>query len=91
MRPEELTEIYESRELTATRLGRWPPTSVADPEKALEVHAREELGIDPNELGNPVLAAMSSFFAFALGAVLPLLPWFFGAATAPSWRRSSSG
>ena len=53
-----------------------------DPERALEVHMREELGVDPSELGNPIQAAWSSFLAFAVGAVLPLLPWFFGGGTA---------
>lgn len=48
-----------------------------DPETALEVHAREELGIDPSETGNPVGAALSSFIAFAIGAIVPLMPWFF--------------
>ena len=46
-----------------------------DPELALEVHAREELGIDPGQLGSPVGAASSSFLAFAVGALLPILPW----------------
>ena len=44
---------------------------------ALEIHAREELGFAPDELGNPVEAAGTSLAAFAVGAALPLLPWFF--------------
>jgi VIT1/CCC1 family predicted Fe2+/Mn2+ transporter len=48
-----------------------------DPEMALEVHAREELGIDPRQLGSPVGAATSSFVAFCVGAVIPLVPWLF--------------
>jgi VIT1/CCC1 family predicted Fe2+/Mn2+ transporter len=51
---------------------------MADPEVALEVHAREELGVNPDEIGNPVAAALSSFAAFTVGALIPLLPWFFG-------------
>jgi VIT1/CCC1 family predicted Fe2+/Mn2+ transporter len=51
---------------------------MADPELALETHAREELGIDPSSLGSPFAAASSSLVAFAVGAVVPLLPWFFG-------------
>ena len=46
-----------------------------DPELALETHAREELGIDPRRLGDPLQAAVASFLAFALGAFLPLIPW----------------
>ena len=49
-----------------------------DPDLALETHAREELGIDPKALGSPIGAAVSSFVSFAVGAVLPLVPWFFG-------------
>ena len=75
---EELAEIYESRGVDQETAREMASNIMDDPEKALEVHAREEMGIDPNELGNPVFAAMSSFISFALGAVLPLLPWFFG-------------
>jgi VIT1/CCC1 family predicted Fe2+/Mn2+ transporter len=52
-----------------------------DPELALETHAREELGINPSETGNPLQAAASSFVAFAIGAVIPLLPWLFTSGT----------
>lgn len=48
---------------------------MADPDMALQAHAREELGIDPESLGSPVHAAASSFGAFTLGAIVPLLPW----------------
>ncbi len=75
---EELAEIYESRGVDADTAREMASNIMDDPEKALEVHAREEMGIDPNELGNPLFAAMSSFVSFALGALLPLLPWFFG-------------
>ncbi len=51
-----------------------------DPEQALEIHAREELGIDPGDLPSPLVAAVSSFGSFALGALLPLLPYLLGAA-----------
>lgn len=74
---EELAEIYESRGVDPDMAREMATNIMEDPEKALEVHAREEMGIDPNELGNPVFAATSSFIAFAIGAVLPLLPWFF--------------
>ena len=74
---EELAEIYESRGVDHDMAVEMATNIMEDPEKALEVHAREEMGIDPNELGNPVFAATSSFVSFAIGAVLPLLPWFF--------------
>jgi VIT1/CCC1 family predicted Fe2+/Mn2+ transporter len=44
---------------------------------ALETHAREELGVGPGGFGSPVQAAVSSFIAFAVGALIPLIPWFF--------------
>ncbi|MFI7446868.1 VIT1/CCC1 transporter family protein [Nonomuraea sp. NPDC049714] len=49
-----------------------------DPEQALEVHAQNELGVEPGDLPSPKLAAMSSFLAFSVGAALPLLPYLFG-------------
>lgn len=50
----------------------------ADPEQALHVHSREELGVSPGDLPSPRVAAASSFLFFALGALLPLLPYLFG-------------
>ena len=50
-----------------------------DPAVALDVHVREELGLDPGELPSATLAAGSSFVSFALGAFLPLLPYLLGA------------
>jgi len=53
----------------------------ADVENAVSVHAREELGVDPNDLPSPRLAAVSSFAAFAVGALIPLLPYLLGSTT----------
>src|SRR6202012_6118668 len=53
-----------------------------DPELALETHAREELGITPQNLGSAWQAAAASFFTFALGAFIPLAPWLFTSGTA---------
>jgi vacuolar iron transporter family protein len=50
-----------------------------DPDTALRVHTREELGVDPFELPSALLAAISSLIAFSLGALLPLLPYLVGA------------
>jgi VIT1/CCC1 family predicted Fe2+/Mn2+ transporter len=73
----ELTLIYQSRGVDPDIAQEMAQQMMADPERALEVHAREELGIDPSSLGSPVGAATSSFFAFAAGALVPLVPWFF--------------
>lgn len=50
-----------------------------NPEQALQVHAREELGLDPTGLPSPYTAAGASFVCFAVGALLPLLPFLLGA------------
>jgi VIT1/CCC1 family predicted Fe2+/Mn2+ transporter len=42
---------------------------------ALDTMAREELGLNPDELGSPWGVAVSSFVSFAVGAVVPVLPW----------------
>ena len=52
-----------------------------DPDLALETHAREELGISPQNLGSPWQAAAASFVTFALGAFVPLAPWLFTSGT----------
>ncbi|GAA1759355.1 VIT1/CCC1 transporter family protein [Luedemannella helvata] len=48
-------------------------------DEALRVHAQEELGLDPNEKPSPMVAAVSSFICFSVGAVIPLLPYILGA------------
>ena len=56
---------------------------VKQPDAALETLAREELGLNPNDLGSPFGAAAASFLAFSLGALLPLLPFVVGTAPIP--------
>ncbi len=75
----ELAAIYRSRGIDADAADLLAAEMMRDPEVALETHAREELGIDPSELGSPLGAAVSSFLAFATGAFLPLVPWLFHA------------
>ncbi len=80
----ELAQIYRDRGVAEPVADRLATEMMSDPELALETHAREELGIDPSELGSPVRASVASFVAFAIGALVPLVPWFFlrgGAAT----------
>lgn len=52
-----------------------------DVDNAVAVHAREELGVDPDDLASPMLAAVSSFLAFGVGAMVPVLPYLLGAGT----------
>jgi VIT1/CCC1 family predicted Fe2+/Mn2+ transporter len=77
MERRELAALYRKRGIDAEHADAMADAVMADPDVALEVHAREELGIDPEGIGNPVAAAFSSFVAFAIGALIPLIPWFF--------------
>jgi vacuolar iron transporter family protein len=72
----ELADIYEQRGLAPDQAREVAEAMMSDPEMALEAHAREELGIDPQQLGSPPAAAVSSFVSFSVGAVIPLVPWF---------------
>jgi VIT1/CCC1 family predicted Fe2+/Mn2+ transporter len=71
----ELVHLYQTRGLSPELARELASKLMATPELALETHAREELGINPKSLGSPVQAALASFFSFALGAFLPLLPF----------------
>jgi VIT1/CCC1 family predicted Fe2+/Mn2+ transporter len=72
----ELTQLYQARGVEPDLARQMAQGVMSDPDTALQAHAREELGIDPDALGSPVRAAISSFLSFSLGALLPLLPWF---------------
>ncbi|MFE0377521.1 VIT1/CCC1 transporter family protein [Streptomyces inhibens] len=76
---EELAALYESRGVEPALARQVAEQLSRDPEQALEIHAREELGIDPSDLPSPAVAAISSFGSFALGALLPVLPYLLGA------------
>ncbi|MCK4177184.1 VIT1/CCC1 transporter family protein [Aciditerrimonas ferrireducens] len=72
----ELIHIYESRGVDPAAARELATAMMRTPELALQTHAREELGVDPSELGSPFAAGISSFVTFGVGALLPLLPWF---------------
>jgi VIT1/CCC1 family predicted Fe2+/Mn2+ transporter len=79
---QELAEIYERKGFPPDLAERVATELMRDPKVALDTHAREELGIDPDEgLGSPWGAAISSFVMFAIGALLPLIPFFFRGGT----------
>jgi vacuolar iron transporter family protein len=75
---DELVAIYERRGIDRTLAEQLADEVMLDPELALETHAREELGFDPRVIGSPLQSSISSFFSFALGAMLPLIPWLVG-------------
>ena len=72
---EELALIYAAKGMPRDEALALARKIIADPEKALDTLAREELGLNPDELGSPWGAAWSSFASFAIGAVIPLLPF----------------
>ena len=81
----ELAAIYRERGLDPDHAKQVAEGLMADPEVALDVHAREELGVNPTQLGNPMVASASSFGSFALGAFVPLVPWLGGGGNNAVW------
>lgn len=77
----ELAEIWVARGIDRGLAVEMASQLAKNPDAALEVHAREELGMAPGELPSPWLAAGSSFLSFVVGAVIPVLPYAFGATT----------
>jgi VIT1/CCC1 family predicted Fe2+/Mn2+ transporter len=73
----ELELLYRAKGLDADTAKKTAEKIMADPKTALDTLAREELGLDPDELGNPKRVAASSFAAFAVGAAVPVIPYFF--------------
>jgi len=79
---EELALIYQSKGLPEDRARELAAHMMADKDSILDTLAREELGIDPEELGGSAYeAAWTSFFLFAFGALFPMLPYFFWSGT----------
>src|SRR6185436_15955008 len=72
---EELALIYQARGMQLEEARRVSRELVKDEAHALDALAREELGLNPDDLGSPWGAAVSSFISFAIGAVLPLMPF----------------
>jgi vacuolar iron transporter family protein len=79
---EELALIYRAKGLDREEAERIATAIMKDRDVALDTMSREELGLDPDELGSPWSAAFSSLLAFALGAVVVVLPYLFGSGLA---------
>lgn len=75
----ELAEMYQSRGVSADLARAVAAELSRDPEHALDIHVREELGVDKDELPSALVAGSSSFAAFSIGALIPVLPYLFGA------------
>jgi VIT1/CCC1 family predicted Fe2+/Mn2+ transporter len=75
---EEMALIYQAKGIAPEQARALAEKLIQDPAQALDTLAREELGIDPEELGGSAWeAAISSFFLFAVGAIIPVIPFFF--------------
>lgn len=73
----ELALIFAAKGMEKAEARKLADKLISDPDHALDTLAREELGLNPDELGSPWGAAVSSFMAFAAGAIVPLLPFLF--------------
>ncbi len=78
----ELALIYRAKGIPKEAAAQLAASIINNPGSALDTLAREELGLDPGDLGSPWRVAFSSFAAFMAGAILPLLPFFFLKGTA---------
>ena len=78
----ELANLYRAKGFSAIEAKSIAHRIFQDPKAALDTLVREELGLDPNELGSPWGAAGGSFLAFAVGAAIPVIPYLFGGGTA---------
>jgi vacuolar iron transporter family protein len=72
---EELALIYQAKGIPDDQARSLARRIIANPKTAIDTLAREELGLDPTELGSPWIAAGSSFLAFVIGAFVPVLPY----------------
>jgi vacuolar iron transporter family protein len=76
---EELAGYFRQYGADPDTAGRMAAAVSSDPDTALRIHAREELGVDPDELPSPIVAGAASLLAFSLGALVPLFPYLVGA------------
>lgn len=90
---EELALIYQARGMELAKAREFSTGLMRDPVHALDVLSREELGLNPDDLGSPWGAAVFSFVAFALGACVPLVPFVLGvtAGSALQWSGLATG
>jgi VIT1/CCC1 family predicted Fe2+/Mn2+ transporter len=77
----ELELIYRAKGIDRENAAQIAEQIMSDPKTALDTLAREELGLDPDALGNPVKVAISSFVAFAIGASVVVIPYLFTSGT----------
>lgn len=71
----ELAGIYRSHGMSAAQATASAAEVMRDPQRAVMVHAREEFGLDPAHLPNPISVGITSLISFIIGAMLPVVPW----------------
>lgn len=81
----ELAEVYERQGMSPERAAAAAADVMREPDVALSVHAREELGIDPDDLPPALSAAGLSLLCFLFGAFLPLVPWYITSGSSAAW------
>jgi vacuolar iron transporter family protein len=86
---EELSLIYQAKGIPENEAAHLARRIVENPKTAIDTLAREELGLDPSELGSPWTAALSSFFAFVIGAFVPVAPYLLTSGTV-GWLASAA-
>ena len=86
---EELSLIYQAKGIPEQEASRLAQRIIQNPKTAIDTLAREELGLDPRGLGSPWTAALSSFFAFVVGAFVPVAPYLLTAGT-QAWIASAA-
>lgn len=74
----ELAGMYRSHGMSAAQAAAGAAEVMKNPERAVMVHAREEFGLDPAQLPDPLLVAVVSLVSFLIGALLPVIPWVVG-------------
>jgi VIT1/CCC1 family predicted Fe2+/Mn2+ transporter len=86
---EELALIYQAKGIPENEAHAMARRIIANPRTAIDTLAREELGLDPSELGSPWVAAVTSFVAFVVGASVPVFPYLFTSGSL-AWSASAS-
>jgi VIT1/CCC1 family predicted Fe2+/Mn2+ transporter len=82
---QELAAVFQAKGFTPEEAQTIAARMFKDPQHALDTLVREELGLDPDELGSAWGAAFGSFVAFALGAIVPVVPYLFGFGGGSFW------
>jgi len=80
-----LVGIYVGRGFNREEARQFADRMFADPTRALDALVREEIGLDPRVIGSPWSAAIGSFVAFTLGAIIPVVPYLLGSGAAAFW------